>query len=229
MKHTVLGLLLCLGLTGCASSVLRGEPVMKPGDPDFAPVPPQAMSPPPAANGAIWQDNNVRSIYGDRSSRRVGDVITVILDEQTSGQKSAQASSSRSTDIELANPSLFGSPVSILGNDLSAGVSGSRSATGRGNANQSNSLTGSITVTIAEIYPNGVLQVRGEKWITLNNGSEVIRISGLVRPEDVDLNNQVSSTRLADAQLTYSGTGALADASKPGWLTRIFNSPAWPF
>ncbi len=222
-------LVLSLMLTACGSQALRGEPEMRPGDPNFAPVPPQAMSPPPAANGAIWQDNNVRSIYGDRSSRRVGDVITVILDEQTSGQKSAQASSSRQTDIELANPSLFGSPVGILGNELSAGVSGSRSASGRGQANQSNSLSGAITVTIADIHPNGVLRIQGEKWITLNNGSEVIRITGLVRPEDINLNNEVSSKRVADAQLTYSGTGALADASKPGLLTRFFNSPAWPF
>lgn len=216
-------------LAGCGSQMLRGEPDMRPGDPNFAPVPAHAMSPPPAANGAIWQDNNVRSIYGDRSSRRVGDVITVILEEQTSGQKSAQASSSRQTDVELANPNLFGSPVSILGNDLSAGVSGSRSASGRGQANQSNSLSGAITVTIADIHPNGVLRVQGEKWITLNNGSEVIRITGLVRPEDINLNNEVSSKRIADAQLTYSGTGALADASKPGLITRFFNSPAWPF
>src|SRR5690606_4314762 len=100
---------------------------------------------------------------------------------------------------------------------------------GEADANQSNSLTGPITVTVADVLPNGLLAVRGEKWITLNNGDELIRLSGLIRPEAVGPDNSVLSTRIADARITYSGTGAFANASKPGWLSQFFMSPVWPF
>ena len=102
-------------------------------------------------------------------------------------------------------------------------------ANGDAEANQSNSLSGSITVTVAEVLPNGILAVRGEKWITLNTGDELVRISGLVRSEDISQYNTVLSTRVADARITYSGTGAFANASQPGWLSQFFLSPLWPF
>ncbi|WP_208533117.1 flagellar basal body L-ring protein FlgH, partial [Pseudomonas aeruginosa] len=112
---------------------------------------------------------------------------------------------------------------------LSAEYGGSRDAKGDSQAGQSNSLTGSITVTVAEVLPNGILSVRGEKWMTLNTGNELVRIAGLVRADDIATDNTVSSTRVADARITYSGTGAFADASQPGWLDRFFLSPLWPF
>ncbi|MGV8370234.1 flagellar basal body L-ring protein FlgH, partial [Pseudomonas aeruginosa] len=95
---------------------------------------------------------------------------------------------------------------------LSAEYGGSRDAKGDSQAGQSNSLTGSITVTVAEVLPNGILSVRGEKWMTLNTGNELVRIAGLVRADDIATDNTVSSTRVADARITYSGTGAFADA-----------------
>ncbi len=84
-------------------------------------------------------------------------------------------------------------------------------------------------MTVAEVLPNGILSVRGEKWMTLNTGNELVRIAGLVRADDIATDNTVSSTRVADARITYSGTGAFADASQPGWLDRFFLSPLWPF
>ena len=87
----------------------------------------------------------------------------------------------------------------------------------------------SITVTVAEVLPNGIIAVRGEKWMTLNTGDELVRIAGLVRADDIATDNTVSSTRIADARITYSGTGAFADASQPGWMSRFFLSPMWPF
>lgn len=112
---------------------------------------------------------------------------------------------------------------------LSAEYSGNRETKGDSAAGQSNSLTGSITVTVAEVMPNGILAVRGEKWMTLNTGNELVRIAGLIRADDIATDNTVSSTRVADARITYSGTGAFADASQPGWLDRFFLSPLWPF
>ena len=95
--------------------------------------------------------------------------------------------------------------------------------------NQGNSLTGSITVTVADVLPNGIIAVRGEKWMTLNTGDELVRIAGLVRADDIATDNTVSSTRIADARITYSGTGSFADASQPGWFDRFFLSPLFPF
>ena len=90
-------------------------------------------------------------------------------------------------------------------------------------------MTGSVTVTVADVLPNGIIAVRGEKWMTLNTGDELVRISGIVRADDISTDNMVSSTRIADARITYSGTGAFANASQPGWLDRFFISPLWPF
>jgi flagellar L-ring protein precursor FlgH len=93
---------------------------------------------------------------------------------------------------------------------------------------QSNLLNGIITVTVQKIYSNGNLAIKGEKWITLNQGSEYIRISGLIRPEDIDKDNQVVSTKVADARIYYGGSGPLAEANEEGWLGRFFNSVWWP-
>ncbi|MNH14342.1 Flagellar L-ring protein precursor [compost metagenome] len=112
---------------------------------------------------------------------------------------------------------------------LSAGYSGDRSTKGDSKAAQGNTLTGSITVTVADVLPNGIIAVRGEKWLTLNTGDELVRIAGMIRADDIATDNTVPSTRVADARITYSGTGSFADASQPGWLDRFFISPLWPF
>ncbi len=118
----------------------------------------------------------------------------------------------------------------MAGNPLSASLNGgTREFESTGDADQSNSLSGNITVSIAEVLPNGVLRVRGEKWLTLNRGDEYIRLSGLVRPEDIAPDNTVQSTRLADARISYSGTGEVHDANAMGWLAKFFISPIWPF
>ena len=108
-------------------------------------------------------------------------------------------------------------------------MEGSRSFAGSGDADQSNSLEGTITVTIAEVLPNGVLRVRGEKWITLTRGEELLRVSGLIRPADIRPDNTVSSSKLGDARIRYSGKGQLGDSTGMGWLARFFNGPLFPF
>jgi len=180
-------------------------------------------------NGAIYQPGFGMSLYDDRKAHRVGDIITITLTERTAARKSAESEMSKNSSVELANPTLLGNVVGAKGLDLGVSMSGSRSANGEAEANQSNSLTGSITVTVAEVLPNGILAVRGEKWITLNTGDELVRISGLVRSDDIGQDNTVLSTRVADARITYSGTGAFANSSQPGWLSQFFLSPLWPF
>ena len=174
---------------------------------------------------------------------RVGDIITINLNERMQASKNASSNIQKDSDLNVGVPNILGmavtpknplAGVSALGMtdknlSLEASANAKRSTKGSGQAGQSNSLAGSITVTVADVLPNGVLAVRGEKWLTLNTGDELIRISGLVRPDDISTDNTVSSTRIADARITYSGTGAFANASQPGWLSRFFMSPAWPF
>lgn len=217
----IMALTLALALAGCQSK----EEMIKPDDPFYAPVQPSHIAPPPASNGSLYQQNYSMTLYGDRKAYRVGDVITVLLTETTSSKKSTNASLSKSNDVTIANPTVFGQqPV-----DLATSIQNDTSFAGKGATGQSNSLEGSITVTVHQIYPNGLMLVKGEKWLNLTNGSEVIRVSGLLRPDDVSPENTAMSTKLADARLTYSGTGDLADTTRQGWLTRFFNSSWWPF
>lgn len=224
---SLLGIATALG--GCVS------PPPKPNDPYYAPVLPRTPLPAAQNNGAIYQAGFEQNLYDDRKAFRVGDIITITLNEKTQASKKANSDIQKDSKTKMGLTSLFGSGMTtnnpIGGGDLSlsAEYGGSRDAKGDSQAGQSNSLTGSITVTVAEVLPNGILSVRGEKWMTLNTGNELVRIAGLVRADDIATDNTVSSTRVADARITYSGTGAFADASQPGWLDRFFLSPLWPF
>lgn len=227
MIVSLLGIATALG--GCVN------PPPKPNDPYYAPVLPRTPLPAAQNNGAIYQAGFEQNLYDDRKAFRVGDIITITLNEKTQASKKANSDIQKDSKTKMGLTSLFGSGMTtnnpIGGGDLSlsAEYGGSRDAKGDSQAGQSNSLTGSITVTVAEVLPNGILSVRGEKWMTLNTGNELVRIAGLVRADDIATDNTASSTRVADARITYSGTGAFADASQPGWLDRFFLSPLWPF
>lgn len=227
MIVSLLGIATALG--GCVN------PPPKPNDPYYAPVLPRTPLPAAQNNGAIYQAGFEQNLYDDRKAFRVGDIITITLNEKTQASKKANSDIQKDSKTKMGLTSLFGSGMTtnnpIGGGDLSlsAEYGGSRDAKGDSQAGQSNSLTGSITVTVAEVLPNGILSVRGEKWMTLNTGNELVRIAGQVRADDIATDNTVSSTRVADARITYSGTGAFADASQPGWLDRFFLSPLWPF
>ncbi|PKM04034.1 MAG: flagellar basal body L-ring protein FlgH [Gammaproteobacteria bacterium HGW-Gammaproteobacteria-6] len=220
-----------------SAAVLGGcvAPAPKPDDPYYAPVLPRTPLPAAQNNGAIYQAGFETYLYDDRKAYRVGDIITITLNESTQASKNASSSISKDSSANIALGSLFGGAVSmanpLTGNSMSLGAEyeASRDTSGSGQAGQSNSLSGSITVTVSEVLPNGILAVRGEKWMTLNTGDELVRIAGLVRQDDIATDNTVSSTRIADARITYSGTGTFADASQPGWLDRFFMSPLWPF
>lgn len=224
-----LSLVSAVALSGCVA------PAPKPDDPYYAPVLPRTPLPAAQNNGAIYQAGFETSLFDDRKAFRVGDIITITLNERTQASKNANSQISKDSNANIGLGSLFGGAVSmanpLTGNTMSldAQFDASREASGAGQAGQSNSLSGSITVTVSEVLPNGILAIRGEKWLTLNTGDELVRIAGLVRADDIATDNTVSSMRVADARITYSGTGAFADASQPGWLSRFFVSPLWPF
>jgi len=220
-------LLLPLLLGACASSpygVKRGD------DPGFQPVAPAMPIPPEQNNGAIFQANHRGGLFDDDKARQVGDILTVRLVERTQARKSANTSTSKDSSVQLPGPTLFGGGVTVNGRPvLDNRIEGSRSFGGQGDSAQSNQLDGSITVTVAEVLANGNLVIQGEKWIRINQGEEYIRLRGVVRPVDISTNNTVLSTQIANTQVAYGGTGTLAENNQPGWLTRFFGSPLWPF
>jgi len=175
-------------------------------------------------DGSLFSANYGMALFQDRRAFRLGDILTVELDEQTRSSKKAGTSYGKDSNVGIGVPLIAGK-AQPKGQFT---LEGERDFKGSSSSSQQNSLSGSITVMVAEVLPNGVLRIRGEKWLKLNQGDEYIRLSGLVRVDDIDGSNRVSSQRLGDARITYSGRGALADANESGWLSRFFNSSWFP-
>lgn len=209
-------------------------PDPKPGDPAYGPVAAPAMLPPRPNQGGIYRADATGSIGGlslfeDKRARRIGDVITVVLTESTTSSKKADTAIKKEDNINLDAGIVLGAQPKLGGINMNTSVNPSREFGGNASSDQSNRLQGSIAVMVADVMPNGLLEVRGEKWMTLNRGEEFIRLRGYVRPEDVLPDNTVPSTKIADVRITYSGSGELAEANKQGWLSRFFSSQYWPF
>ena len=186
--------------------------------------------PAPAAPGTIYNPAGSFDLFMDLRARAVGDILTILLVERTDASKESSTSTARGSSVDTGLPIFGGRPITsggtpILNNEMSSDAS----FDGQADSSQSNRLDGSITVTVAERLPNGNLLVRGEKLITINQGEEFIRLEGIVRPVDIGPENTVLSTKVADASITYSGRGTLAATNRPGWLTRFFSSPWFPF
>jgi flagellar L-ring protein precursor FlgH len=185
---------------------------------------------PPASNGAIYQVGRDVALFENPVARHIGDTVTIVLSESTAAKKSATTNTAKSTNQTLPGISVLGKAVTIKGNPItSASIDDSSKFAGEGDSAQSNSLTGYITCTVTRVLPNGNLYIRGEKWIGINQGSEYVRLSGVVRPIDIAPDNSVPSLKVGAANISYGGKGALADANNQGWLSRFFNSPWTPF
>lgn len=194
--------------------------------PVAAPLPPVA----PAEAGAIFQSGREVAWVEDLKAHRVGDILTIRLREATQASKSASTKTKKDTAVDNAAPTVFGRPVTVNGTPiLENTINGAQQFQGDGSSSQSNSLDGSLTVTVIECLPNGNLIVQGEKWLTLNQGDEYLRITGIVRPYDIGTDNTITSDKIASARISYSGRGMVANANHAGWLARFFNSPLMPF
>ena len=180
--------------------------------------------------GSIYHASSSRNIFEDIRANQIGDTITVILQEQTAASKSASTNTSKSSTLSVPSPTILGRNVTDNGVDIgTSNYDSSNEFAGAGDSSQSNSLTGSITVTVVNVLPNGNLVVQGRKSLTLNQGSEDITVSGIIRAIDITPENTINSGQIANARITYGGKGMLADSNKAGWLTRFFNSGWWPF
>lgn len=224
-KRNVLGRLVSVS----AVAVLAGC-VMHPHEPDYSATWPEPAPTQAQANGAIYQAGHDVALFENSVARRVGDTLTIRLNERTNASKSSTTSTKKSTNIDLPGPTIAGRPVTANGTPiLETSVANKTDFDGEGTSAQSNRLEGDLTVTVAQRLPNGNLLVRGQKWISINQGQEYVRIQGIVRPIDIDPDNSISSLKVADAMIAYGGKGALANANSPGLLARFFNLPFLPF
>lgn len=205
-------------LTGCAEPAPRSI-ITQP----MSARPAQAIAD-PEPTGSIYQTRpgyGYRPIFEDRRARQVGDTIIVTINENTSASKKSSTDASRATSSALNI-----SPITKLPTLGLAGASLTGSDTtkfaGAGDAAATNAFTGTITVTVVEVLPNGNLVVSGEKQIAVNQGTEFVRLAGVINPDNILTGNTVSSTQIADAKLEYKANGFINDAQQMGWMQRAF-------
>ena len=217
MKKIILSLTSIIMLNNCSTYV--EEAINK----DFKPLVPTIaeMQATKANNGAIYSTSSPGLFSSDKRAHQVGDILTVQLNETFSSTKSVTSQS--------AKEDLIGAevgPTGILKNfaGLGGSVSKSNSFKGSGSASQSNSLTGFISATVVKVYPNGNLEIKGQKRLRLTDGSEYVRLAGIVRPQDISSSNTVSSNLIAEAQIEYVGSGTLSNESSPGWGSKFLRA-----
>jgi len=216
-----------LQILGCAS-----VPVDESAQTDFVLYYPEESADLPIKTGAIYANGTnlfpIRRMYM-AGEVKVGDIITVVLNESAQASRNTGMTAERTTENDVIGTNQASAifPGGQFFNDLK--TSGSTlSSTGTGTANQSASLWGSISAVVVDVMANGNLVILGEKRLTLSEGSEIIHVRGVVRPEDVQPNNTVNSRRIANAQISYSGTGELSRAVKQPWGQRVIMG-IWPF
>ncbi len=238
----LLGFSLLASLGGCVAPPPRAD------DPSWAPVYPRSTTPPPPSNGAIYQDGYSVTLFEDQRARRVGDILTIVLQEVNEAETESESTLNKNSSTDISNPTILGKNVdsgglpglvsSLIGKlplsggditSLATDLDSNTTFSGDADSDQSHDISGTISVVVHDVLPNGLLYVRGEKWVKVNQSKEYIRVSGLVRPQDIGAGNTVVSTQLADARIEFSGTGAMANAQAPGWLTKVFLSPFWLF
>ncbi|MDQ2878063.1 MAG: flagellar basal body L-ring protein FlgH [Pseudomonadota bacterium] len=211
-------LLACALVPGHADARLFGK---KQPAPDFSAVRALPPAPPPPADGAIFQaSTGYAALYEGSRARRVGDPLTIVLVEKTAASKSASSNLDSGGGLSITPPT---TGALSLFKPSDASLSNTRNFKGTGATDQANSLSGEVSVTVAQVFPNGTMLVQGQKRVTLNRGDEFVQIKGIVRSADIDADNRVLSARVADAEIAYTGKGDVARASRQGWLGRFFS------
>ncbi|MFT5161705.1 MAG: flagellar L-ring protein precursor FlgH [Alteromonadaceae bacterium] len=196
----------------------------------FEPVVPEAPADEIVPTGSLFRASLVNNLYSDSKARRVGDIITITLQENTQATKKAKNEyGSEATNTVNPITGFGGLPIKHGNRAIQFGLDASNDFKGDSKADQSNSLSGSVSVNVLRVYPNGNLMIRGEKWIRLNTGREYIRLTGVIRQQDIGADNTIVSTKVANAKIEYSGTGSFHRGQQPGWFSKFFTSAWWPF
>lgn len=195
---------------------------IQPGDPKYRPVRSNYVKPVQLPTGSLFDQSRALGLYQPASYYKIGDMILVQVKEKTSANKSLRFNSDKKGSFELKPVNLNAGPIKVGGDDLSAKYDQNKDFDSTAKTKQNNSLTGDITVYVLDIMPNGNLIVAGEKWITLNTGEEFIRFSGEIRVADIDIDNTISSVKVGNAHIEYSGVGELHENQEASLLSKLF-------
>lgn len=190
------------------------------GPPDtYLPGLPPNITPPPKTNGTIYQPGFEVNLYQDKIARRVGDVLTIRLEETTKGEYKAKTKTDKKAKLSYPTPILYGQALPAL----QVQTDTQQTFDSYGNSDQSNKLTGTMSVTVIDVMPNGNLVIQGESWVNINQGREYLRLRGIVRQVDISTENIVSSQKIANAQINYGALGQAGYATAGGLVTKLFN------
>ncbi|NWF38787.1 flagellar basal body L-ring protein FlgH [Mariprofundus sp. NF] len=181
--------------------------------------------------GSLWA-NGGAGLLSDPKAARLGDLVTVLVQETAKATRSLGSKQSKSSDRSTglnANIAYGGA----LGNaDVnpsgSIGMTNSKTFDGSGSTNNSDTLTASVTSVVTKVYPNGNLYIVGRRQLTINHEPQEITFSGIIRPIDILPDNSISSAKVAQARISYGGAGALATVAHEGWLSQTLDQ-IWPF
>ena len=187
-------------------------------NPAYSSVRPPVILAPPSVDGAIFKSETNLAMFETVKAKRVGDILTIVFDESHSAKKESKTEEGKNSKLAMDAATILGKVVPKLAFD----VGSSNDYSSNGKSEQKNSLTGSLTVSVVEILANNNLVVRGEKLLTLNQGDEYVQLSGVIRRRDIGADNKILSSKMANAQITYSGKGLTHDSNKAGWATRFF-------
>lgn len=225
-----------LMLSGCATI----DQVRPGNNPEFTPTNPTSLSTMNIKrntdiSGSIFADSKSLPLFETNTAKQIGDIITVTLSEQTLGISNTRTQVDKDQVTTIANPSIFGNafsapkntPFLLNGPNGAVNLNSTNEFEGVSLSNQNNQLIGSISVTVSEVLSNGNLVIRGEKWINITSGKEYIRLKGIIRPQDISPTNTISSMQVADAQITYSGSGQNQSNQVMGWISKFFSSAIW--
>ena len=187
---------------------------------DFEPTMPNiSKSPKKDKYGSIYSNSQQGLFATDRRASKVGDLLTVALSENFSASKSQSAKSAKNGTASFDFPRI----TTADADDTLFDSKLAKSFDGSGSADQTNSLRGEISVTVTKVFSNGNMEILGQKKLTLNNGDEYIRLVGIIRPEDITNQNVVQSSRIANAKISYTGAGDVADTSRKGWFSKFID------
>ena len=214
-KNIIIGCILVSFGASCSTQIEERASM------DFEPIMPSApKSQKKDKYGSIYSNSQQGLFATDRRASKVGDLLTVALSENFSASKSQSAKSAKNgtTSFDFPRITTADADDTLFDSKLAKSFDGS------GSADQNNSLRGEISVTVTKVFSNGNMEILGQKKLTLNNGDEYIRLVGIIRPEDVTNRNIVPSSRIANAKISYTGAGDVADTSKKGWFSKLVDA-----
>ena len=180
-----------------------------------------------AQSGSLWKDDSSTSMYADKRARAVGDILTILVQENSSSAKSQTTQTSKKSSIDASIEQFLYSPnaSSLLtkkGSLPGLKVALNDAFDGGGKINNSEKITSRIAVQVVDVLPNGQLVVEGRKNTSFSKEKMEAVLRGVVRPEDVTANNTVFSYHLAEASIQYLSKGVITDSQKKGWFRRIW-------